>query len=829
MKRKPIEQKKNLSQADTRVPLGSTMEDTAARSQGGFLTVIKPLAFTILLFFAMTVQTGQMSLILCVLAVLSLIGKKPFVRFKARFCIPVLGLLAFAAMQGAAAIYSPFDANAVSEYYKFMAAFALAVILLARGDREDVSGLLWGLASVSAVIGLVSVDGACNGLLFDLFNRFVETLGASFSNVEQAQWGTQVAGIYNDANVTACLFALGSLVSLFLAEKQSRRLQKLLACLLVGVNALAFFLSMSRGAILCFGVALLVWLLAAEKGTRLSLFFLMAVSAASTVALSIPAASHIIAGSALPLVLLVVNGVVIFGLDWLVVRRLSSFFAVHVKGGAAAVVAVSLLCVAYLVAAFTVKGPYTFDSTGIVVRVVDLAPGDYTLTAPVTEDVQVMIFSQTPSEKSRDQYTRLYDSASGETSFTVPEGLAVVRLQLYAPEGTVVEAVTFSDGSFYQLGYPLLPAFAANRVLTGMGSSFTLRLEYDKDAWKIFLQSPVLGHGLASTENLYRSVQSFQYESKYVHNHILQVMCDTGLLGLAGFAALLLGSLWLLLKARQQNGDGLAAALIAAWVMMNLHSLMEINFSVRGFACYAFILLMLPAVLYARPILKEESNKQRVFNVAGIALSACFCLYLAVFGCLLKSHRMVEQTEYETNSIYEYLDMLKSCVDRDVFTRNSYELSYVANAAQLNSSKYNGAMMKYAAALRKSGTYENCSGLARYYYLPRGEWEDLFACSREGIRQVRSSPDGWNLQMDFYRTEVLPAMGVEYVDEFLSGVLAFGDALDAMNEEDRLEPVALSDDNQSFLTLCRSVSEQGLAGEVAYTILSMVSESQTES
>ena len=53
--------------------------------------------------------------------------------------------------------------------------------------------------------------------------------------------------------------------------------------------------------------------------------------------------------------------------------------------------------------------------------------------------------------------------------------------------------------------------------------------------------------------------------------------------------------------------------------------------------------------------------------------------------------------------------------------------------------------------LRASGTYENDSALARYYYLPRQEWDELFDCSLEGIRQVRSSPDGWNLQMDFYR------------------------------------------------------------------------------
>lgn len=451
-----------------------------------------------------------------------------------------------------------------------------------------------------------------------------------------------------------------------------------------------------------------------------------------------------------------------------------------------------------------------------------------TLTAPLDENVRVTLVGQTAYEKLRDQYETLYDSISGETEFTVPEELMMTRWQLYAPDGTVLEAVELSDGQRFQLGYPLLPAFIADRLLLGMGSSFTLRVEYDKDTWKIFSTAPLLGHGLGSTENLGRSVQSFQYESKYAHNHLLQAMADTGIVGTVFSLAFVLGSAWLCLQAIRKEKDGLAAALLASWVMMNLHSLMEINFSVRGFKCFAYVLLTLPVLLYARPLLAGETGKTRKqAKTVGILVTVGYALYLAVFGGLLESARMTDRKaeNFQTSNVYEYLDFLRGCVRGNVFDHDSYQRSYVANAVQLNDRAYNGDLMKYVKQLRSSGTYENDSALARYYYLPRQEWDELFDCSLEGIRQVRSSPDGWNLQMDFYREEVLPAMGADNVSAFVDGVLALGGALDAMNAEGRLEPVALNETNQAFLTLCRSVKEQDLSGQDAYTVLSLMAQS----
>lgn len=785
--------------------------------------------YSVLLLIAMTVQTAVMSLLLGALAFLSLLGKKPLSRFEQRLSVPVLGLLAFAIVYGAAAIDSPFGASGVAEFYKFLAAFSLAVILLFRFERKHVPGLLWGGASVSTVIALISLDMSCGQVLFGPFNALMNALGTDYTSALPEYFTARVNGLYNDANVTACLFSLALFAALYLLKNSTCIWRRLAASLLAGVNAVSLLLTGSRGALLCFGVSCLVWILA-ERANRVGLFLLLAETAVTMIAAAAPASSMVTQGDETAVALCLFSGLILFALDTLAGRRLGAVLSSHKKAALAAMGAVAVIFAAYGVAAMTVKGPYTFDSAERVVRQADLPAGTYTLTAPLGEDVRVVLLGQTAYEKLMDQYETLYDSTSGETEFTVPEGLVMTRWQLYAPAGTVVERVELSDGQRFQLDYPLLPAFIADRLLLGMGNSFTLRMEFDKDAWKIFSTAPVFGRGLGSTENLTRSVQSFQYESKYAHNHLLQTMADTGLVGTVFALAFVLGSAWLCLQAVRKEKDSLAAALLAAWVMMNLHSLMEINFSVRGFKCFAYMLLVLPALLWAERPAGETAKARKQAKTVGILVAIGYALYLAVFGGLLESARMTDRKadQFQTSDVYEYLDFLRGCVRGNVFDHDFYQRNYVANAVQLNDPSYNGDMLKYVSALRASGTYENDSALARYYYLPREKWDDLFACSLEGIRQVRSSPDGWNYQMDFYRTEVLPAMGADNVDQFLSGVLELGDALDAMNTEGRLETVELNETNQSFLRLCRSVKEQDLSGQDAYTVLSLAVMSSDE-
>lgn len=783
--------------------------------------------FSVLLFLSMTIQTGRMSLILAVLALALSIGKGPLRRLRERLCVPVLGLLVFALMNGFAAIYSSFGSYAVKEYYKIFASFALAVILLVRFDKRHVRGLLWGVAAVCAVISLLCVDAACSGPLFNAFNAVAEKLGSTYSTITQAS--DRVTGLYNDANISASILALGSLISLYLAADEKVLRKRAYSCVLLGISAMGFFMAVSRGAILCFGLSLLVWLVASGRSARLRLFLPMFISAVVTGGLSVFAMPAISQGSVLPDVLTMVSGLIIFVLDWAVGERLARLLTGKGKLLLAAGLAVVLLFGGFLLVALRSTAPYTFDENRILQRSVKLSAGTYEVSGDwdgTPEETGVLIYSRTQEEALLDRSTELYKGSLEGASFTLEDGPVQVYFRFWGPEGDSLRQVVLSDGTELPLRYKLLPVFLAERLQGSLlsSSSFVMRVQFMKDAWTIFTKSPLIGHGLGSTEGLYTAVQPFFYESLYVHSHILQVMDDMGLLGLAAFLALLLGSAWLLLRNLRSGTGGLAAMLLACWVMMNTHCLMEINFSIRAYQCMAFLLLLFPVILYAKPL------SEKAVKWGGLAVSACIWLYLAVFGALLESHRMVdrEMQEFSTSDVREFMDTLASYVRRDVFDHEQNQLTYVGNAVILDDSRYNGNMRRYAEELRASGTYTGCSGLVRYYYLPKGQFEELFACSREGIAQEASTADAWNLQLNLYRNEVLPAAGVEHMDVFVDGVLALRDYLEEYSQ-DRLEEIQLTEENQMFLNAVVSAAELELPAEGMYLYLTTMLPGQTGS
>ena len=100
---------------------------------------------------------------------------------------------------------------------------------------------------------------------------------------------------------------------------------------------MGFFLSLSRGAILCFGAALLVYLAFCGKDVRLRLFFLMVEAALVTVILSFPAIRFIASASVMPTILAIACGALIFALDWGIGQRAVSKLTGHGKAVAGAV------------------------------------------------------------------------------------------------------------------------------------------------------------------------------------------------------------------------------------------------------------------------------------------------------------------------------------------------------------------------------------------------------------------------------------------------------------------------------------------------------------
>jgi len=834
--KEPVSDKKSLpaeAVEGASVPAGGSV-GTAAAMCASVLTKRERLELVLFLVFAgfaCHITVGRVSNIAMLLCLIFSVRKSSFANLREHFSLPVIGFAGMLLMYGVGGIYSPFGASATLELFRGVCVFSIAAFVLLRFRKEHTQGLLWGFQSICAVIAFLSLDGGSTTILYNGLVRFAGLWGDDMTVFDAVASGTRLSGIFNNANVLAGITGMAVILGLYQLRALQCRKARFAASMLLGINGTVCWLTASRGGILCFGVSLLAYLLLTKKGERMRLFLMMLFSAGPAVLLGAVASRLLAQGSLLPDLLALVCGGVIFLLNEWVVSVLAQLLdgktkLIYATGGAFAA-----LCVVCVALVFTLTGPYQLDGTGMLYRQLRLVPGEtYALTADWDGDYAgVSVYVENETGILMDSYEGLYMGALDGAEFTVPADAVVTHVQITG-DGGEVRSVSLSDGTELKMDYRLIPDSLEIRLQDKLStsSSFLLRLEYVKDALKIWATNPLIGRGLTSTDGLYTAVQSFFYQSMFVHNHVVQYLADLGIVGLAFFLMILVGAVWLLLRKWGRGADPLASAFLACLVMMNLHSAMEINFSVRAYGILAYFLLAVITVAYGEPLLlKGKDTVKRAATLTAVCFWALIVMWAGV--CISYRITLYRASDFTTESREEYMDTLEGFIAMDALDDEYYKILYIAQSG--GDPAYELKAQKYAQQVRNGGAFTNCDALARYYYMPRGMMDEMFACTREGIDQKASDPESWNGELDFYRATVLEFYAQDWSaarESYLNGVLALRDKLADFNM-DRIQPIELTEDNQAFLQTAEQVWQNpNMSDEEAYALLDQFGEAESE-
>ena len=222
-------------------------------------------------------------------------------------------------------------------------------------------------------------------------------------------------------------------------------------------------------------------------------------------------------------------------------------------------------------------------------------------------DVSVTIESQNMQDTMMHTSSVLYEGSADGASFTVPEDSMVVYFNFSADQTTAIDSAQFqgeAGSGSVPLGYKLLPGFIANRMQGLRANQNAIqRLVFFQDGMKLFRQSPILGLGLGGFQNNVYSVQDFYYTTKYIHNHYIQALVDTGILGFAAFAVMLLLPAAAVVRARlRREEEPLIASLGAAMVFMAIHGGVEVVFSSSYFLPIALGVIAMISLCCGQPM-----------------------------------------------------------------------------------------------------------------------------------------------------------------------------------------------------------------------------------
>ena len=308
-------------------------------------------------------------------------------------------------------------------------------------------------------------------------------------------------------------------------------------------------------------------------------------------------------------------------------------------------------------------------------------------------------------------------------------------------------------------------------------------------------------------------MQDYPYETRYVHQHYLQVLLEDGVIGLALFAGALAAMLLALWKKRKQTPESqyywLYPALCAEFVMNGLQMCWDVSMSMIVFLCMTYALYGLIVATCAEPFAEkaaaEENGKKKKAQAKGpdtsllarnIGIGFTAVVLLTLCGNLYATSK----ANAPVGSTDEFMSNLSAAARLDLYEHNDQKLSYVVASLNEGGEAYRAQADEYAAQL--AGAQSNT--IPRYlvgYYLQTEQYDKAIDETILGASYSASDADTWDdcaalLNEALFQNMLTPLLTEERA-ALMAKLTEYYDALQAYNAS-ALVPVELSESAQAF-------------------------------
>lgn len=765
-----------------------------------------PAVFTVLLIlftammgsFDLTVQKWTAFIGLIVILGLMFAPKVKDV-FKAYTTPLFIAIIGYVIWNGVSIFYADVPKAALFEFTKLIGAIAVffTVIIFTTPTKKGFKLVSVIMSVATAFFGIVSIDAASNGPIATAFKALMGLFTDNMTNWGVFEDGIRITGIFGNANTFAGLMALGVLLSIFLVIHSGSKKNRTISVVLLASNSLAYILLFSIGSLFMFLIACILMIATSNKAERLSTFILMAETAIITLVFT--GVSLITLGTSplIPLLAIVLNAAVLWGADNYVRQPITDKLASNAKGNLLAGTIIVILIIGYIIAALNITGPLTLDANETIMRAVYLDAGEYKLNATFnSSEVEgaantaptVRIITQDMTDLKVHTSTELYNGPLKDAAFSVPEDSKIVKLYFTgSASGNTIEKVTYAPinndaassnktGSI-KLDYKLLPAIAANRIQDlGANENSVQRMVFFEDGLKLFKQSPVIGHGLSGYEEGVSSVQNFYYETRYVHNHYIQALCDLGIIGFGLFMAILVLCVTIIIKlykrsktSAYKNADAFALPVLAACVFQMFgQAVTDLTWSAGPFLLISFGIMSLLIIIDSKIFTDEVSADGDVSSLMpnsedsvdsksnnNPVLTGALALRVIVIVLSLLMTVLVGlnfYAHYKAASGNCTMEQIAGLSKIDKFEGDDYKTTYIVTASTYGLEENFDQANKFAAELTN-----NTDAVLNYllpYYFNTGQDDKLFKTASVAAHNGKSSPQIWNRLFEIFDTAI---------------------------------------------------------------------------